>query len=106
MRALDSQSFAAALATGRSVVLFHAPFSTASQNLLLLIGELSHSYPALSFYSVDFEQEKEVSIRAGVSLLPTLQAYDHGALTRQHEGLIPKDYVERWLLLASAGQDI
>jgi len=105
MRELDSGSFATALAGGRGVVLFHASFSQASENLLLLLGELSHSYPNISFFTVDFDREPELARQAGVTLLPTLQAYSRGRLTRRHEGLIPRDYVEHWLELLDAAEE-
>ena len=86
---LSDETYGQFLSAGRVLVLFGAPWSGSGTMMRSVVEELAGDFPDWHFGFVDFDDNQECALLAGVSAVPTIISFRQGVVQWKRTGAVP-----------------
>lgn len=98
---VNEDDFDEEIANGVVVVDFWAEWCSPCKMILPILEELSAEMPGVKFIKVNVDENQSVSVRLGISSIPTLLIYKNNDLAEKIVGFMPgqllKDKILKYL---------
>ncbi len=88
---LTEETYAGRLRSGKALVFFTAEWSEGAGIMRPLVEELTGDFPQIHFFCVDFDEEQQCALEAGVATIPTLLFFDGGLVRWKRTGVVPME---------------